>query len=241
MLFNNPYSLEKAERLIHILNLTPDSKVLDIGCGDGEFLLRLSQATGTQCLGVDISGENIEAAAVKATQLGLTERVRFEVADVNQRQFGTEFDVIICLGAVYAFASGQAAYPEALTQMQRWLKPHGQILVGEGYWKKTPAQAYLDFIGEPVGIYHSHQGNVEVAESHGFIVAYTATSNQDEWDHFEGSFRVKAERAAMANPEDKEAIKKRDAVRAWNTYYHRYGRETMGFGFYLMFKVQDER
>ncbi|KDM91156.1 SAM-dependent methyltransferase [Photobacterium galatheae] len=239
MLLNCPLGEERVERLISILALTPDSKVVDIGCGEGELLLRLAKATGAKCLGLDISEACISTAMLKAEQQGLSDLVRFEVADGSKLQLTAEYDVAICMGSVHAFATGEAAYPAALSTMQQWLTPRGQLLIGEAYWKQSPDQAYLDFMGEPVGIYQSHQGNIEVAESHGLIVAYAATSHQDEWDHFEGSFRLNAERAAQANPEDEAALQKRDAVREWNTYYHRYGRDTMGFGFYLMLKVEN--
>ncbi|WP_027251007.1 SAM-dependent methyltransferase [Photobacterium halotolerans] len=236
MLFNSPLSLEKAHRLIDLLSLHTDSHVIDIGCGEGEFLLRLASATGAHCLGLDISETCIAAANAKAEALGLADRVTFEVADANDYPFSTQYDVAICMGSTHAFGEGDAGYPAALTQMQQWLKPHGQLLIGEAYWKQPPAQAYLDFIGEPIGIYYDHQGNMLVAESHGLATVYAATSNQDEWDHFEGCFRLKAERAVMVNPEDDKARQKRDAVREWNAHYHQFGRDTMGFGFYLFIK-----
>lgn len=54
MNLNSPLSDVKAERLIAILGLSPTSRVVDFGCGDGEFLHRLHRATGATCLALAI-------------------------------------------------------------------------------------------------------------------------------------------------------------------------------------------
>lgn len=47
----------------HIVNrLNNNSKVLDVGCGSGEFLHRLREQTGSQVLGLDFSQNAIDAA-----------------------------------------------------------------------------------------------------------------------------------------------------------------------------------
>ncbi len=144
----------------------------------------------------------------------------------------------MCIGSTHAFGQGEAAYQNALKQMNDIVKPNGLILVGEGYWKKKPDQEYLDFIGEPVGIYNNHEQNIQQAESLDLIPMYAVTSNQDEWDHFEWCFRKKAERQVIAEPDNESAQKNLKKVREWNQYYRKYGRTTMGFGFYLYLKPE---
>lgn len=49
--------------LNHILQwIAPGSRVLDLGCGDGEFLARLERERQVQGLGLEIDGANITAA-----------------------------------------------------------------------------------------------------------------------------------------------------------------------------------
>jgi hypothetical protein len=116
------------------------------------------------------------------------------------------------------------------------VRPGGRLLIGEGYWKQAPAAAYLQLIGDPVGIYHDHMTNVLFAEEQGLITLYAAVSNEDEWDEFEWSHRLRIEREATLHPNDPLVREKLQRSREWRDGYLRWGRSTMGFGFYLFLK-----
>ena len=128
---------------------------------------------------------------------------------------------------------GHDAYPQALTVLQKGVRPQGQLLIGEGYWKQHPDHDYVEFIGDPVGIYHSHAENISFAEKQGLIPLYALTSNQDEWDHFEWSHQLKFERDAQGKRDDPAVMESIERSRSWRNGYLRWGRDTMGFGFYL--------
>jgi cyclopropane fatty-acyl-phospholipid synthase-like methyltransferase len=237
MLFNSPVSEEKANLLINILNVKSTGKVIDIGCGDGEFLVRIQKSSGAECLGLDIDSSCINIAEQKVLQYNLGEKLCFQLADIQDVKIEkNSYQLAICIGSTHAFGQGEIAYTNSLKQMRELVKPNGLILIGEGYWKQKPDQEYLDFIGEPVGVYNSHEQNIQLAESLGLIPLYVTNSNQDEWDHFEWCFKIKAERRVIAEPDNEEAKKKLQAVRQWNNYYRKFGRTTMGFGFYLFMK-----
>jgi hypothetical protein len=87
-----------------------------------------------------------------------------------------------------------------------------------------------------VGIYRDHAGNVALAEQQGLVPLYATVSNADEWDHFEWSHRMQIEREAQRQPDDPALAEKLARSRAWRDGYLRWGRETMGFGFYLFLK-----
>lgn len=84
------------------------ARVLEIGCASGGNLLSIAASLpGSTCVGVDISGVQIEAAKKHAAAAGIT-NARFEHADF--RDVGGEFDFVICHG-VYSWvdeATGQA-------------------------------------------------------------------------------------------------------------------------------------
>jgi SAM-dependent methyltransferase len=234
MLFNSPLSPEKADRLIQLLDLSPDGRILDAGCGDGEFLIRVIEATGAHGLGIDIDEVAIADARKKAAGRIPNTAYEFRTADLQQEPLPEgSFDLAICLGSTHAFGSGEAAYPNAIRELGRLVRPGGLLLIGEGYWKRPPAQPYLQLIGEPVGIYHEHAGNISLAEQQGLIPLYAAVSSEDEWDHFEWSHRLRIEREARQHPDDPQTAKKLKQSREWRDGYLRWGRSTMGFGFYL--------
>lgn len=237
MLFNSPISTQKAEQLITTLNLKPCHKVVDLGCGEGEFLSRIQQYSKADCLGIDSDSSCIEFANQKFQQHTLGKKLQFQLADVRKTPIKkNNFDLAVCIGSTHAFGTGKMAYPNALKSMMDIVNPNGLILVGEGYWKKKPDPEYLEFIGDPVGIYNNHEHNIQQAESLGLVPMYVTTSNQDEWNHFEWCFRMKAERLVIADPENESFQEKLKKVREWNQYYRKFGRTTMGFGFYLYLK-----
>jgi hypothetical protein len=117
--------------------------------------------------------------------------------------------------------------------LRQLVRPGGRILIGEGYWKQDPAPEYLKLLGDPVGIYQDHAGNLALAREHGLIPLYAAVSSEDEWDDFEWSCAMQIEREAADAPNNQALSEKLDRSRRWRDGYLRWGRRTMGFGFYL--------
>lgn len=236
MLFNSPLSSSKADLLVGLLPLEPGGRAIDVGCGTGEFLLHVVEAHGVHGVGVDIHAASMETAKEKASSRGCVDKVEFLKKDIRKLEWDEPFDCGICMGATHAYAMDEPAYSETLKGLGGILKPGGTLLVGESFWEKEPAQVYVDFVGEPSGTYRTHRENVELAEQYGFRILYATTSNLDEWDDFEWRHHMRIEEMARENPDDPEAIKKRDHGQAWRTAYLKWGRGTLGFGFYLFRK-----
>jgi SAM-dependent methyltransferase len=237
MLFNSPLSSDKADRLVRLLGVSADTRVLDAGCGTGELLIRVLEAGAASGLGVDINTESLAAARSAADGRLGQGACEFRELNLQAELPGEgEFDVAICMGATHAFASGEAAFPRALETLSGLLRTGGQLLVGEGYWKQPPASDYLRFLGDPAGIYRDHAGNVALAEQSGLVPLYAAVSSDDEWDDFEWSHRRAVEQLSIARPGDPAVAEKLVRSREWRDAYLRWGRVTMGFGFYLFLK-----
>ena len=239
-LFNSPISNEKADRIINLFGISSNNRVLDAGCGRGEFLIRVIEATGAYGLGIDIDSECTAAASTFAAERVPEDAYEFRVANIQEEPLEAgSFDMAMCIGSTHAFGTGDAGYPNTLQSLSRLVRPGGHLLIGEGYWKQPPALEYLQLIGEPVGIYRDHAANISFAEDHDFIAVYAACSNEDEWDHFEWSHRMKIERQAAEHPDDPTLTAKLKRSRQWRDGYLRWGRSTMGFGFYLFMKPAD--
>ncbi len=234
-LFNNPISPEKADGLVRLLGLPEGARVLDAGCGAGEFLLRVVAASGAEGLGIDLDPRCIDEARARAQRLerGSCEFREGDMQAVELPDAG--FDLAICLGSTHAFGSGEAAYPGALSVLSRVVRPGGIVLIGEGYWKRPPEAAYLELLGEPIGIYRDHSGNIAFAEKMGLAAVHALVSNDEEWDRFEWAHYRRARSEALGL-EGAESRKKLERARQWRDGYLRWGRDTMGFGFYLFEK-----
>ena len=230
MQFNAPLSNQRADRLVELLALSPDDAVVEIGCGRGVLLQKVVKRWGCQALGVDIDAAVIETARQAAAAKGLA--ITFRCADAKLLPL-KPVSLAICIGATHAYGQGERAWHNALTVLSRLVRPGGQILIADGFWARDPDPEYLEFLGEEPGIDKTNAENIATAKALGLTPLYAARSSPDEWDHFEWSHTLAAERAALANPSEATA-QQRQHRRRWQAAYERWGRGTMGFGFYLL-------
>lgn len=101
--------------------LMPQSKVLDMGMGEGRNAVFLAQK-GHQVTGVDISSVAVKKSYMLAKEFNV--RIKGVVASLEKYKIPDEtFDAIICF--YYVDRS-------LITKIQKWLKPGG-ILIYEAY------------------------------------------------------------------------------------------------------------
>jgi cyclopropane fatty-acyl-phospholipid synthase-like methyltransferase len=74
---------DELERFAEWLQLGPDSRLLDVGCGSGGPALRLAERAGARVTGIDLVEDGIATASRLADERGLTDRVRFVRADAG--------------------------------------------------------------------------------------------------------------------------------------------------------------
>jgi ubiquinone/menaquinone biosynthesis C-methylase UbiE len=67
------------------LVLRPDSSVLEIGCGSGQYALLLAEIAGCRVLGVDINQPGIDNANQLAAARNMSAQVRFERCDASKK------------------------------------------------------------------------------------------------------------------------------------------------------------
>ena len=119
-------------------------RVLEIGCASGRNLLPMAcEFPGSQFVGVDLAGEQIDEATSIARQLQL-DNVDFHHAsltDINE-SWG-EFDYILCLGVLsWVLPETQN---EILSALGSHLSPHS---VGVISYKTYPGWYQLDVLRE---------------------------------------------------------------------------------------------
>lgn len=85
---------QEVEFLVDALALEPAQRVLDVGCGPGRHALALARR-GMDVVGVDLSPDFVELAREAATAEGLP--ASFEVLDVRDLAYESEFDAAFCL------------------------------------------------------------------------------------------------------------------------------------------------
>lgn len=227
----------RALDLIDWLDLCPSDVVLDAGCGRATFLIEVLRASGSMGLGVDIDAAALAIAEQDGADLIQAGHLSLSEADLQTGiPEDKAFQASVCLGSAHAFAEGEAAFPSALTQLGQSTRSDGRILVGECFWKTVPSAEYLTILGEPVGIYRSHDENLACVEQMGLRVLKSSVSTDQEWDRFEHDHLQRAEMRAQENPEDAAARASLKDHQEWYAAYEQWGRSTLGFGFYLIGK-----
>lgn len=102
----------------------PGEKILDLGCGTGNFSIKLAQK-GCQVTGIDISETMLERAAEKANKLDLD--INFIKTDALNLEFeANHFDSVFSMAALEFIED----LKKAVQEMKRVVKPGGKILLG---------------------------------------------------------------------------------------------------------------
>ena len=192
-----PVSEENLVRLIGRLELPEGARVLDLGCGLGEWLLAALEAfPGAEGVGVDSSAPALEQARKSAERRTLTDRVTLEEADAAEWA-GGEFDAVLCVGASHALGGLAKAVPAARSH----LKPGGRLLLGEGVWEVPPTSEALTAIDAEPGDLPELTTLVTDLRRFGFEPGFGHVSTADEWDAYEWSWTGALATWALEDPE----------------------------------------
>jgi SAM-dependent methyltransferase len=177
-----PVSDDSLHRLLQ--RLGPVDRVLDLGCGFGEWLLAAleaaPQATG---VGVDTSRPALDGARQRAEARGLADRISFEEADAATWT-GSGFDAVLCVGATHAFGGLTAT----LAAVRSHLRPGGRVLLGEGFWDGEPTPQAMSALGAEPGELPTLGQLVETVHAAGYEPGYGHVSSAEEWDDYEWSW-----------------------------------------------------
>lgn len=233
LLFNAPATRERVASLLSRLCVGAEDRVLDVGCGRGEMLAMLAEATGCDGVGVDPNEKELTVARARSVGRG---SVTWCCSKVEDESFQTLFDAAICVGATHAFGSRGEGLPRTLEGLGGLVRTGGRILVGEGFWEQPPNAGYLDATGFEAHDLRSHRENAALGESWQLGLIHAEVSSAEEWVRFETAFLDAALERAASSAGDAEAVANLQHWQAWHDAYQRWGRDTLGFGYYVFEK-----
>jgi ubiquinone/menaquinone biosynthesis C-methylase UbiE len=226
----NPLVPGKVDEVLELFDLPPGARVLDVGCGKAEMLMRLIELFGCSAVGVDMNAAFLTEARARSFDRGVTAQLELVESKVDAYAGAPQsFDAALCIGATHAY-DGLAG---TLAALRGWVKPGGLVLVGEGYWRRKPDPGYLKAIGAKPKDYTEHAGNVEAGLAAKLTYLYAAVSSEDDFDAYEGLYNRAIESYCLENPADPDVDAMKVRIRAWRDAYLRWGRDTLGFGLYL--------
>lgn len=216
--FANPLAPAAIDAAIAALDLPAGARVLDIGCGYGELLVRIKQAhPHVTTIGIEPAHQWAETARERGV-----DEVREALLEDAAPEAG-ELDLVCCLASSHAIG----AWDTALAAMAGWTRPGGLGLVGEGFWARTPTPAYLEILGGATeDELPTHGGLLSGAAAAGWTVEADAVAASEDWARYEETLIANGDRA-LAEYEDENLRRWVEAARSrWN---HPDGRDTLGF------------
>lgn len=119
---------QKVEHVLRKLQLAPGMRLLDIGSGWGQLLIRAVQDFGVTGHGITLSREQLKLSQERAKQLGLADKLTFELAnyqDLAERD--VQFDRIVSVG-MYEHV-GRGNHRSYFAAVDKLLAPDGLSLL----------------------------------------------------------------------------------------------------------------
>ena len=124
-----------------ILNLSKESVILDLACGQGRHSLELARNGFSNITGLDRSHYLIRKAKSAMQQEGL--KIVFKEGDARKLSFPSDtFDVVMILGNSFGYFESNEDDMMILKEVFRVLKPEGTFLidVADGYYLRNHFQ-----------------------------------------------------------------------------------------------------
>jgi len=215
--YNAPLREERVADLVRRLAPTGAGwRALDLGCGNGELLLRLCEAHGIAGDGVERNTGDGERARLRAAELGVCDRVTFHNEDAAI--WDRPADLVVNVGAGYIW--GDTA--QALVALHRLTAPGGKLLFADSFYQASPT----DQVREIFGDLPSLATLAQLAVDAGFRPLHVAVSTLAEWDDFESDWRAGIEH--LDTPDARAFTDQRR-----DEYLNGY-RDILGFGWLIL-------
>ena len=115
----------KIQHIIKKLNIKPNQKVLDIGCGWGSLAIDIAKSTNCEVTGITLSKNQFNYCVKKVKELNLENQVTFKLVDY--RQLNEKYDRIVSIGMFEHV--GRKFYKNYFKQIEKLLSKDGISLI----------------------------------------------------------------------------------------------------------------
>ncbi len=226
----NPSSPERLDEMGRMLRLQPGQRMVDVGCGHGELLLRWHRNHGISGIGIDASPYHAKRATERVEKAGATDAIQILHQKGEAFESDETFDIAACLGASWIYGG----HGGTLDALRRTCKPGGLIVVGEPYWIEEPPQAYLDAEDLTRDQFTDLVGCYDAATKRGLELVWMTRSSSRDWDRYEMLQCAALDEYAATHPDDPDLDDPDlDEIRRtrhkYNESYFRWGHACLGW------------
>ena len=115
----------KIKHIIKKLNIKPNQRVLDIGCGWGSLAIDIAKSLNCEVTGITLSKNQFDYCVKKAKELNLENQVTFKLIDY--RELNEKFDRIVSVGMFEHV--GRKFYKNFFKKIEKLLNNDGVSLI----------------------------------------------------------------------------------------------------------------
>ncbi|MTE20107.1 methyltransferase domain-containing protein [Streptomyces sp. TRM43335] len=227
-----PLDDDSVRRLLESGLSRGDERVLDLGCGGGEWLLRaLTMRPQLRAEGVDISGSSLAHARRAARRLGVEDRLVLHQRDAARFAASHAFDLVLCVGATHAFGG----LLPALAAARKHLAPGGRVLVGDGFWDRAPSPEAVELLGELTDL----PTTLDRVVADGWTPVQGHISTRRELDSYEWAWTGSLASWALDHPTDPDSAQALKVATTHRDQWLRVYRAVLGFACFVLRPTRD--
>ncbi|MBT2472895.1 class I SAM-dependent methyltransferase [Streptomyces sp. ISL-66] len=209
-----------------------DERVLDLGCGGAEWLMRaLVMRPHLHAEGVDISEEALAQAGRAANHLGVRERLVLHQQEAAEFVSSASFDLVISVGATHAFGG----LLPTLAAARKHLAPGGRVLIGEGFWDRDPSREAVEMLGDFTDL----ATTVDRVVADGWTPVDGHVSTRRELDDYEWACWGSLASWALDHPADPDSAQVLETADTRRSEWLRVYRDTWGFVCLILRRTSD--
>jgi cyclopropane fatty-acyl-phospholipid synthase-like methyltransferase len=218
----SPLDDDSVRRLLAQAIPRGDERLLDLGCGGAEWLLRaLSSYAGVRAEGVDVSDPALEHARAEAERRGVSERLVLHPQDAATFTSAYRFDVVLAAGVSHIFGG----LLPTLTAARSQLAPGGRVLVGDGFWVSPPTPEAIEMLGDSADL----ATTLDRVVADGWTPVSGHVSTRQELDDYEWAWTGSLAAWALDHPDDPDRAQVLEAATAHRSEWLREYRDSWGF------------
>ena len=130
---SNDFLLKNLEQVLILKTIKENSRILEIGCGNGDTLLKLAQEKNCEGMGFDFAEEMVSLARSSAEEQGYGAKLVFEQGKVPGLPMGIgQFDYALTERCLINLDSHETQH-KAFVEIMSFLKPGGYYLMIESF------------------------------------------------------------------------------------------------------------
>ncbi|MGW4595885.1 SAM-dependent methyltransferase [Streptomyces sp. NPDC004457] len=198
------------------------ARILDLGCGGGEWLVRaLSTHPQVRAEGVDVSEGSLAHARDTARAHGVHERLLLHHEDAADFAASHAFDLVLSVGATHAFGG----LLPTLAAARKHLAPGGRVLIGDGFWAHEPSCEAVEMLGDLADL----PTTMDRVIADGWTPVHGHISTRRELDDYEWAWTGALASWALDHPDDPDGSEALAAATTHRDEWLRVYRDAFGF------------